>query len=187
MNIHWQAAIARFELAIRIYVFLMINLYAVGKITGGQFYRHGHLPESVARIPLGEASGFDLAWTFFGFSPAYVLFIGLSQMLGALLLLFERSKLIGVAILTPILLNIIAIDILYGISTGALMSAVTYLTLTLLTAWLNREKIIGAWRMLTSRSAPAGKGVVWSGAVTVALILVAIFWVETGLIGIASH
>jgi apolipoprotein N-acyltransferase len=36
---------------------------------------------------LGEATGFDLAWTFMGFSFAYILFIGLAEIVGAWLLL----------------------------------------------------------------------------------------------------
>ncbi len=70
------------ELAARLYVFLFINIYGLAKMMTGQFYPCGHLPEKIARTPLTEVSGFDLAWTFFGYSRAYVLFIGLSQVIG---------------------------------------------------------------------------------------------------------
>lgn len=32
------------ELAARWYVFVFLNIYGLGKIAGGQFYRRGHLP-----------------------------------------------------------------------------------------------------------------------------------------------
>jgi hypothetical protein len=83
------------ELMARWYVFVFLNLYGLGKIAGGQFYRRGHLPADVARTTLGQAGGFDLAWTFMGHSFAYILFIGLAEVVGAWLLLWNRTKLPG--------------------------------------------------------------------------------------------
>ena len=67
------------ELAARWYVFIFLNVYGLGKIAGGQFYRRGRLPEEVAKTLLGEVNAFDLAWTFMGYSFAYILFIGLAE------------------------------------------------------------------------------------------------------------
>ncbi|MEO6037416.1 MAG: hypothetical protein ABIQ93_03315, partial [Saprospiraceae bacterium] len=103
------------ELAARLYVFLFINIYGLGKMADGQFHRAGRLPEKLGHTPLTDVGGFDLAWTFFGYSRAYIMFIGLSQVIGCFLLLWQRSKLLGVAILIPILLNIIVVDITFGI------------------------------------------------------------------------
>jgi len=83
------------ELAARGYVFWFLNVYGFGKILGGQFYRRGRLPEDVAKTLLGDANGFDLAWTFMGYSFAYILFIGVAEIVGAWLLLWERTKLFG--------------------------------------------------------------------------------------------
>ena len=93
------------ELAARWYVFLLLTIYGSGKLLGGQFYRRGNLPEEIATLPLSEVAGFDLAWAFMGYSYAYILFIGISQLIGAILLLFERTKLVGTMILIPILVN----------------------------------------------------------------------------------
>src|SRR5688572_13883855 len=95
------------ELAARWYVFIFLNIYGVAKIAGGQFYRRGHVPAEVASMTLGDASAFDLAWTFMGYSFGYILFIGLAEIAGAWLLLWERTKLLGVAILLPIMINIL--------------------------------------------------------------------------------
>ena len=114
------------ELALRFYVCLKIGIYAVGKMAGGQFFAKGKLPTELAAKPLQEVVGFELAWTFFGYSYEYVLFIGISQLIGGLLLLWDKTKLLGVAILIPILLNIIVVDIFFKISVGALFSAIFY-------------------------------------------------------------
>ncbi|GAB3890571.1 hypothetical protein GCM10028803_01500 [Larkinella knui] len=125
------------ELAARYYVFLILNVYGWGKILGGQFFRPGHFPAEAARLPLAEASGFNLAWAFFGHSPFYIWFIGLSQIVGAWLLLSPKTKLPGVAILIPILLNIVVVDITFQISFGAMAVAATCLALLLLVLFLN--------------------------------------------------
>lgn len=137
------------ELTLRIYVWIMVSVYGAGKIAGGQFYRAGNLPENVAQTTLANASGFDLTWTFFGYSFGYILFIGSSQLIGGFLLLFERTKLLGVAILVPVLLNIIVVDFFYSISNGAMMSAIFYFTALMVIAFINREKITAVLRLLT--------------------------------------
>lgn len=129
------------ELAARWYVFIFLNVYGLGKIAGGQFYRRGRLPEEVANTLLGEAGGFDLAWTFMGYSFAYILFIGLAEVLGAWLLLWERTKLLGVAVLLPIMLNILVFDVIFLDMYGALMSATIYTLLLLVILGCNRERV----------------------------------------------
>jgi hypothetical protein len=131
----------RLELGLRIYVCCMLCIYGVGKIMGGQFYQPGHLPKTVADKTLAQLNGFELAWAFFGHSGSYIVFIGLSQIIGALLLLVERTKLLGVAVLIPILLNIIVVDICFGVSVGALLSAIVYCSLLLAVLFLNRAKV----------------------------------------------
>lgn len=168
------------ELAARWYVFVMIGLYGLGKIAGGQFYRHGHLPEEIACKTVADLGAFELAWTFFGYSPVYILFIGLAQISGGLLLLAERTKLLGVAILMPILINIIAVDAVYEVQ-DAIMSAVFYLFLLCLILYFNRQKVLGALRILTMPLHPSKQdlksAVLHITAVVACLIL--FFFAET--------
>jgi hypothetical protein len=51
--------------------------------------------------------------------------IGLIQIFGGVLLLFRRTRLVGVFILIPVLLNIILLDICYEIEAGPLTLAIT--------------------------------------------------------------
>lgn len=142
---HWSAYL---ELAARLHVFILLNLYGWGKLLGGQFYRNGQIPPEIGQQPLAEVGSFDLAWTFFGHSFGYILFIGITQIVGAWLLLWERTKLIGVALLLPILINIVAVDTFFDVS-GAIISACIYLVLLLWVLFVNREKILLALDILT--------------------------------------
>lgn len=132
------------ELAARIYVWGMISIYGAGKMIGGQFHRRGFMPDEVAQMAIGEIDGFNLAWTFFGYSSVYIYFIGISQLVGGALLLFNRTKLLGVAILIPILANIILVDIVFEIPTGALFNAIVYLSMLGLILYLNREQVMAS-------------------------------------------
>jgi hypothetical protein len=142
------------ELAARWYVFWFLNVYGLGKILGGQFYRRGRLPEDVAKTLLGDANPFDLAWTFMGYSFAYILFIALAEVVGAWLLLWERTKLFGVAILLPVMVNIVVFDIIFLDTHGATASATIYTLLLFVILFFNRESVVQALRALVPQAQP---------------------------------
>jgi len=98
----------------------MLISYSAAKVFKGQFL----VPLSVWDTPLGELSGFYMAWSFFGWSEPYSLFIAAVQFIGAVLLLFRRATLMGALLLFPILLNIVLIDVFYSILLSALINAV---------------------------------------------------------------
>jgi hypothetical protein len=140
------------ELVFRCYVFVFMSLYGLGKIMGGQFYTPDRMPGEVAATPLGKAGGFELAWTFMGHSHNYILFIGITQILGAFMLLFNRTKLVGAAVLLPVLINIVVFDIIFLDKYGALASAVIYLCMLLFILFFNKERVVMAFRSLTNFS-----------------------------------
>ena len=139
-----------FEVACRWYVFIFLNLYGLGKISGGQFYRRGQLPEEVANTTLAQANAFEIAWSFMGYSFYYILFIGVSQIIGAWLLLWDRTKLLGVAILLPIMVNIIVFDIIFLDVKDALVNATIYFLMLLYILYANKAKVLHAFTMLTN-------------------------------------
>lgn len=140
------------ELAARWYVFIFLNVYGLGKIAGGQFYRRGELPPDVAGTPLSQVDAFDLAWTFMGYSFTYILFIGLAEVLGAWLLLWERTKLLGVAVLLPVMFNILVFDGIFLDTYGALASATIYTALLFVIMVCNGEAVFQTFRALTPRA-----------------------------------
>lgn len=145
---------AAIELGARWYVFVFLNIYGFGKIAGGQFYRQGRLPTDVAQTMLGQAGGFELAWTFMGYSFAYILFIGLTEVVGAWLLLWERTKLFGVAVLLPVMINILVFDVIFLDRYGALASATIYTLLLFVILACNAERVRNAFRALMPEMAP---------------------------------
>ncbi|MEM6261764.1 MAG: hypothetical protein AAGI38_04605 [Bacteroidota bacterium] len=144
------------EIISRVYVWIFLNLYGWGKILGGQFHRRGNLPEEVAQIPLAEVGAYDLAWTFMGYSQAYILFIGISQVIGAWLLLLNRTKILGVAILLPVMFNVLVFDAIFLDTKGALVNATIYTLMLFYILFYNRVAVIEAFHSLTSSAERSG-------------------------------
>lgn len=138
------------ELVFRQCVFIILNIYGISKLLGGQFYMKGKLPAEIANTTLGDASGFSLAWTFMGHSYMYILFIGLTQLIGAWFLLWNKTKLIGVLILLPIMLNIIIFDILFLDVYPALANAIIVLLMLLSILYFNKDVVLESYQKLIS-------------------------------------
>lgn len=81
-------------------------------------------------FPAGNLSGGSLMDYFFGRAPLFKLLIGGLQVLGAILLLYRRTRLLGIFILLPILFNIVLMDIFYNVGTGVtILSALLIIAL----------------------------------------------------------
>jgi len=139
-----------YEKVCRLYVFFFLNFYGIGKILGGQFYRKGEWPQDVAIKTIEQASAYELAWSFMGYSFAYILFIGVSQITGAWLLLWNRTKLLGVLILFPIMVNIVVFDIIFLDIKDALVNAIIYLSMLVYILYYNRKTIVEVLKSLTN-------------------------------------
>ena len=166
------------ELVLRQCVFIILNIYAVSKIFGGQFYMNGKLPAEVANTTLGDASGFALAWTFMGHSYLYILFVGLSQLAGAWMLLWNKTKVLGVAILIPIMINIILFDLIFLDVYPALANAIIVFSMLLMILYLNKEKVEEAFKELTNfptSEAPLKRRLITFGVTVVVMVLIFTF------------
>ncbi|MBM3783760.1 MAG: hypothetical protein FJW30_05330 [Acidobacteria bacterium] len=177
------------ELAARWYVFIFLNIYGIGKILGGQFYRRGHLPPDVASLTLDQAGPFELAWTFMGYSFAYIFFIGIAEVAGAWFLLWNRTKLIGVAILLPIMVNIIVFDVIFLDKYGALASATIYTLLLFLIVALNGDRVLQAIRTLlpSSNEAPSPFAARAKAAAFALMLMAALFAFDQTLVNFFGH
>ena len=156
---------------------------------GGQFYRKGKLPDEVASTTIEQASAYELAWSFMGYSFSYILFIGLSQIIGAWLLLFNRTKLLGVTILIPIMLNIIVFDTIFLDVKDALVNAILYFLMLLYILYINKQSVVLAWNALTtisssnklSSSSPIKK------VILVALTLLIVFGIDQFFVNLVRN
>lgn len=175
------------EWGLRINVFIKLFIYGFGKILGGQFHLKGQLPEDVANTSLSQTSSFDLAWTFFGHSKGYILFIGISQIIAALFFLLPRTKVLGGLMLLPILLNIIVVDYFFGVAYGALFSACFYLGSVLFVLYRSKNAIGRAIAKLwITRKESNGKNLIVN-IVLIAIVFGLIFGFELYLINLFGY
>lgn len=79
---------------------------------------------------LNVSEGHKLMWTFYSYSLIYPIIIGVFEVVGGILLLFSRTRVLGCILLTVILSNIILQDYVYEIT--ALNSAIYYQILILI-------------------------------------------------------
>jgi len=91
------------------------------------FGLQAHLHIALLDGPLSGFSGEDLSWAYFGRSPAFFNVIGGLQIAGSLLLVFRRTKLLGVFILLPVMTNICLMNYFYHFYPGELAQAVALL------------------------------------------------------------
>ena len=98
-------------------------LYGFDKLTGAQFT----ILDSELTKPMGQVSGFWLTWYYFGYSPVYGTLIALTQIGGGLLVAFRHTALVGALILVPVFVNIILIDVCFGVDPGATIVALIVL------------------------------------------------------------
>lgn len=73
------------------------------------------MPQSKLDLPYRSFAPSDLFWYFFSHSYLFGCIIAGIQIAGAMLLLFGRTRLVGVFVLLPVLANILLMDIFYQI------------------------------------------------------------------------
>ncbi|MGZ4049599.1 MAG: hypothetical protein ACXVNN_09555 [Bacteroidia bacterium] len=125
---------------IRFWLAAGISSYGFAKILGTQF---SGANEIILRDSLlGDISGNYLTWYYFNFSHTYILIIGYLQIGGALLLLFRRSTLLGIFLLLPVLVNIVMIDLFYGIPSAPTTISVVFTAALIYLLLLHTQKLI---------------------------------------------
>jgi len=111
------------------YLALHLLRYGFNKVFKAQFY----LPEpNILYTPFGQLDQDILYWSTMGTSYTYNLFLGSAEVLCALLLLFGRTRAIGLFASAAVLFNIVAINLCFDISVKLLSSFLLFITLLLL-------------------------------------------------------
>jgi len=91
------------------------------------FGLQAHLHIALLDGPLSGFSDADLTWAYFNRAPAFFNLIGGLQIAGSLLLVFPRTKLLGLFTLLPVVLNICLTNYFYHFSPGELAHALVLL------------------------------------------------------------
>lgn len=133
MKFTTQDRIDILENAISWLVVLAMFVYGAGKII--QFEGAIEVEKTVP-----ELTGMELMWAFYGYSFGYVLIIGLLEIIGGVLILIKKTRVIGCLFTTAILFNIILQDVFYNVHSGALIAVIIYQSCLLLILVMNRKK-----------------------------------------------
>jgi hypothetical protein len=104
----------------------IILMYAIAKIMGTQFFS----APSIYDKTVGELSGFELTWFFYGYSFWYGVFIASSQIIAAFLLFFKKTTRLKIVLYLSIMINILVLNLTYEIS-AAIGMAITLIIVAL--------------------------------------------------------
>lgn len=127
---------------IRLLSAYLILTYGTRKLIGSGQFGSG---SALSQRPVGSLNGYQLTWFFYGYSHAYGIILGLVQVVAGILLLFRRSALLGAAVLTPVMANILLINVFYRIAWGAEIVAAFLLASCLLLLWQERRALYGVF------------------------------------------
>jgi hypothetical protein len=94
-----------------------VMVYGLIKVIPLQMYK-----PTIAELqtPIGDLSPFNLLWITFGYGQPYQIFTGLGEVLGASLILFRRTRPLGLLILSVILSNVVVINYTYVVGVAGL-------------------------------------------------------------------
>jgi uncharacterized membrane protein YphA (DoxX/SURF4 family) len=138
-----------FILAARVLLALIFFTYGLSKLTGNQF----GLSDEELLTPIGELSNFRVSWYLFDLQP-FKAFVGVAQVMCGILLLWNRTVLLGAFLFIPIAANILVMDITFmhrGMAEAFAWRLSYYLLLDALIIWYYRDTVISAWKSIVSR------------------------------------
>lgn len=151
------------EWAMVLFVALYLAGYGFGKLV--QF---AALTDS--KLLFSELKPMQLMWAFYGHSKTYVIILGAFEVLGSLLFILPKTRILGGFLLSGILINIILQDYFYEVYIGALISAIFYQLLIIIVLFLNRKPLI-----IGLKSLKVHKTLAFEGNKLIAIFLVIIF------------
>ncbi|MEM6299405.1 MAG: hypothetical protein AAF740_12020 [Bacteroidota bacterium] len=135
LNLDKKDKIEIFENAISLVVVFAMFVYGAVKLI--QFNGAASIDKTIA-----EMTGMELMWAFYGYSRAFAITLGIFELLGGILILIRKTRIIGCLFTSTILVNVILQDIYFGVHLGALKAAILYQGLILIILWLNKERLI---------------------------------------------
>lgn len=136
-------------LSLRWYLAFYMFSYGLDKLLGGQF---GVYDPAILEKPLKEVDKFQLAWHLFSLDKTFNVLVGLVQIIGAILIVINRTALVGALLLLPVLGQIFLIDIafttdVFGIALP--MRLMGMIISDLLILFYYKERMVLVWNNLT--------------------------------------
>lgn len=150
---------AYFILSIRILLAYIFISYGYSKMIDNQF----SISRSELSTPIRELSLFKIAWHLFNHQP-FKYFIGVSQIICGLLLIFNRTVILGAFLFLPIAVNILIIDLTIMpsfMARGFAFRLSFYIILDFLILYSFKERIIIIWKSMTDKTKVNYKFSIW--------------------------
>lgn len=111
------------------YLVLIMLKYGVSKIFKTQFY----LPEpNILFTPFGQLDKDILYWSTMGLSYEYNILLGLMEIIPALLMLFRKTRTLGLLILLGVLIHVVGVNFSFDISVKGFSLFLLFLTIMVL-------------------------------------------------------
>lgn len=131
-----------FILCARVLIAFILLSYGWGKLNGGQF---GLSVKDMA-TPVKDLELFRLSWYLFDHEP-FKTFVGISQIIAGLLMLYNRTLILGTLLSIPILTNILVFDITFMdlAAEGFIWRLSYYLLLDFLILFHYKERMFNAY------------------------------------------
>ncbi|WP_430905408.1 DoxX family membrane protein [Maribacter sp. 2-571] len=136
-------------LVLRWYIVFYMISYGFSKLTLSQFGVHDN---SILDKPIKSIDSFYVAWHLYGRSLFFNISTGSMEIIGGILLIFNRTTIIGSLLVLTILTQVLIIDISFTVETiGPQLSLRVggMIIATLLILFYYRHKIIIAFQTLT--------------------------------------
>ena len=163
-----------FILCARVLISVTLLGYGWSKLMDNQF----GISESEMNKSVKDLGLFKLSWYLFDQEP-FKSFVGISQVLAGLLLLYNRTLILGVLLSLPILANILVIDITYLKMTGFYWRLSYYIFLDFLILWHYKDRIIVAFKSIFDGLTTKFKYPIWAYLI---LPIMAIFLEVIGIL-----
>lgn len=121
--------------------YLVLELWEYGwiKLTKMQFY----LPEpNTVYTELGTLSKDIAFWSVMGSSPAYVIFMGIMELIAGSLIVIKRTRFLGLLLSLGIFLNVVMINFSFDISVKLFSLSLLLFTVLLLVQYPNQWRVL---------------------------------------------
>ncbi len=118
--------------------------YGYAKLTEGQF----GITESELITPLNQVDLFRLSWYLFDHEP-FKSFIGVSQIICGLMLIFHQTAILGAFIFLPIVSTILVIDLSFmppHLKEGFTWRLSFYILLDFFILWHYKDRLLLIWK-----------------------------------------
>ena len=141
-----RTSYARLHAWLRVYVRFALAaamiLYGAYKAIPSQF---GTPFPSELLQPIGEGSPMSLLWSFMGASLPYIIFTGVAEMIGGLLLVARRTQLLGALVCIGIMSNVVMLNLSYDVPVKLYSSHLLLMAVFLVIPDLGRLADLFVW------------------------------------------